>query len=315
MSKKSLLIDAPERRGIAASDFELRKAGDDGLTLTGYASVFNTPYEIRGGPPMGWNEVVDPGAFKTTLAANADVHLLINHDGLPLARTKSGNMRLSTDKKGLKVLADLDRRDPDVQSLEVKMARGDIDEMSIGFWIKDHEWNADETERRITEISLHKGDVSVVNFGANPATGAQLRSLLSALADVDPEQALAQVRSIGSDRLTRAHTVLGKLLYATKRADLDDDPMALLAGLDATLDEAVNLIAVFNRDDVDPAVLQVFDLVVAAESVVDELMELMGVVDPDDDEAGESTGLRIPTSTASKVLTRKQRLVLLDEIS
>lgn len=318
MSKKSLLIDAPERRGIMAGEFEFREAGDQ-LTLTGYASVFNTPYEVAGGPPWGWIETMDPGAFKTTLAANPDVHLLVNHDGMPLARTLSDTLQLSTDRKGLKITAKLDRSDPDVQRLAPKLkpqqnGRANMDEMSFAFRVKAQEWNDDETERRVTEVSLHKGDVSVVNFGANPATSAQLRSLLSALADVDVEAAVVEARSIGHARLAQAHHILRKLLLATKRADLDDDPMALLAGLDATLDEAVNLIAVFNRDSVDPAVLQVFDLVVAAESVVDELMELMGVVDPDDDEVGESTGLRIPTSTASKVLSREQRLALLNEI-
>ncbi|HEY9375183.1 HK97 family phage prohead protease [Streptomyces sp.] len=197
MVDRHKLLDSPERRSIAAEGFELRGKGD-GLTLTGYASVFSNGYEVLGGPPYGWVERVDPKAFDVTLGAKPDLHLLINHEGMPLARTKSGTLRLSTDSKGLLVEADLDRRDPDVQRLETKMERGDMDEMSFAFRVKADAWSDDDTERTLTEVSLHKGDVSVVNFGANPATSAQLNSMseaLELLANVNPEQAMAELRS------------------------------------------------------------------------------------------------------------------------
>ncbi|MFJ5644051.1 HK97 family phage prohead protease [Streptomyces sp. NPDC093223] len=208
MVDRHQLRDSPERRSIAATGFELRTQGD-GLTLTGYASVFNNGYEVLGGPPYGWTERVDPGAFDVTLRAKPDLHLLINHEGMPLARTKSGTLQLSTDSKGLLVEASLDRRDPDVQRLETKMERGDMDEMSFAFRVKGDAWSDDDTERTLTEVSLHKGDVSVVNFGANPATSAQLNSAADALemlAKLDPEAAMAELRSDGVDleRLTRA---------------------------------------------------------------------------------------------------------------
>ena len=205
MVDRHQLRDAPERRSIAASGFEMRSKGD-GLTLTGYASIFNNGYEVLGGPPYGWTERVDSGAFDATLAAKPDLHLLINHEGMPLARTKSGTLQLSTDSKGLLVEASLDRRDPDVQRLETKMERGDMDEMSFAFRVKADQWSDDDTERTLTEVSLHKGDVSVVNFGANPATSAQLNSVsaaLEVLADIDPEQARSELRSGGEQVLQR----------------------------------------------------------------------------------------------------------------
>jgi HK97 family phage prohead protease len=199
MVDRRTLIDAPERRTIAATDFELRQIGDS-LNLTGYASIFDNPYDVLGGAPRGWTEVVDRRAFAVTLANKPDVHLLINHEGMPLARTKSGTLHLDTDARGLLVKADLDRRDPDVQRLETKMARGDMDEMSFAFRVKKDAWSDDDSQRRLTEVSLHKGDVSVVNFGANPATSAQLnmRSVLDYLACVAPEDAVAELRSLGA---------------------------------------------------------------------------------------------------------------------
>ncbi|GAA1065211.1 HK97 family phage prohead protease [Streptomyces asiaticus] len=242
MVDRHKLLDSPERRSIAADGFELRGKGD-GLILTGYASVFDYRYDVLGGPPYGWTEWVDKRAFATTLAAKPDLHLLINHEGMPLARTKSGTLRLSTDSKGLLTEAELDRRDPDVQRLETKMERGDMDEMSFAFRVKADAWSEDDTERTLTEVSLHKGDVSVVNFGANPATSAQLNSAadaLEVLAALDPEAAMAELRSgdgVDLARLTRARdTVLalhrkmgperktpGRLSLADARAIADGD--------------------------------------------------------------------------------------------
>lgn len=216
MVDRRQLLDAPERRGIASGQFELR-AGGGQLTLTGYASVFNKPYDVMGGPPFGWRESVDPQAFDTTLSAKPDLHLLINHEGMPLARTKSGTLRLATDSTGLHVEAALDPSDPDVQRLAPKMDRGDMDEMSFAFRTKRDEWSQDDTERRLMEVSLHKGDVSVVNFGANPATSAQMNDIgaaLEFLAHVDPEEALAELRSdVDSMRpsVARAREVLTAL--------------------------------------------------------------------------------------------------------
>lgn len=204
------LLDAPERRAVAVSDFEIRRNGDS-LSLDGYASVFEEPYDMYGGPPYGWSEMVDRGAFDVTLREKPDLHLLINHEGMPLARTKSGTLQLSTDAKGLRVKApDLDRRDPDVQRLEVKIDRGDMDEMSFAFRVKRHEWNEDESERRLLEVSLHKGDVSVVNFGANPATSVKLRSLQD-IRDflADAERVEAEVRNGGSEVLAEIIKLAG----------------------------------------------------------------------------------------------------------
>lgn len=146
------------------------------MKFSGYASVTDTPYD------MGWyTESIKRGAFAKTLAEKPDVQLLVNHGGLPLARTLSGTMSLSEDRTGLLVDADLDGEDPDVLGLARKMKRGDIDQMSFAFRTTRQEWNEDYTDRQITECNIHRGDVSVVNQGANPATSASVRSLRSTI--------------------------------------------------------------------------------------------------------------------------------------
>jgi HK97 family phage prohead protease len=151
--------------------------GGETFTFTGYASVTESPYEMC--DFLGdYTEVIRRGAFTRTLADGADVPFKVNHAGLTLARTKSGTMRLAEDSVGLLVEADLDPASPDVQSLRSAMDRGDIDEMSFGFRVTSQVWSPDWTQRDITEVDLNKGDVSAVNYGANPATaGATLRGL------------------------------------------------------------------------------------------------------------------------------------------
>lgn len=53
-----------------------------------------------------------------------------------------------------------------------------MDEMSIGFIAVQQSWSPDYMERRITEINLNRGDVSVVCWAANPAAnGASMTAL------------------------------------------------------------------------------------------------------------------------------------------
>ncbi len=220
-NRPATITDAPEHRAIPLDRIEVRDSDDDEnvLRLSGYASTFES-YEMYGGPAQGgWIEQISRGAFDKTLREKPDLHLLINHAGMPLARTKSGTLKLSVDDTGLRVDAELDRRDPEVQALEVKMRRGDMDEMSFAFRVKAQEWEAtadhpddDMALRTITEVSLHKGDVSVVNFGANPTTSASVRSVeeaLKVIAEADHSE-LVEARC-ADDVLRQAQEKLGSV--------------------------------------------------------------------------------------------------------
>ena len=192
--RRGQLNNVREVRQYGISDIEVRDQGDDGtVTFSGYASVFNHDYEVYDAYGR-FVERLAPGAFTRTLSEQPDVVLNLNHGmggtGLPMARTKSGTLRLIEDRVGLRVEAQLDVNDPDVQAILPKMRRGDLDEMSFAFrvpeagstWGPDPETGAPYGDRTITEVNLARGDVSIVSFGANPATVAALRA---ALADED----------------------------------------------------------------------------------------------------------------------------------
>lgn len=204
MIRKDDLIDVPERRAISWNEFEIRTEGNT-LKFEGYASIFDKGYDVAGGPTLGgWTETVTRSAFKRTLTDKPDVVLLLNHEGLPLARTKSGTLQLSTDSTGLLSRSDLDLRDPDVKGIAIKMERGDLSEMSFAFRVKQNTWSDDETQRALDEVSLHKGDVSIVTFGANPYTSATLRSVFTLLANGElQEEQMAELRAM-SDQVDRA---------------------------------------------------------------------------------------------------------------
>jgi HK97 family phage prohead protease len=177
-----LLDGTPLHRDFDA-DMELRATTDEGiLHLSGYASTTETPYEVQ-----DFTETIARGAFKRTLGETPDVVLLINHDGIPLARTKSGTLTLSEDARGLRVDADLDAKNPLVQNLVSPMQRGDMDEMSFAFRPTQQDWNEDYTERTIREVSIHRGDVSMVTHGANSDTLGTV-SIRSADAEAEEEK-------------------------------------------------------------------------------------------------------------------------------
>ena len=193
-SSRGEIRNVVENRHRPFQGMELRSK-DDGNTLvfTGYASVTDTPYEMEDW--LGtYTETVSRGAFTKTLSEGADVPFKLNHDGMTLARTKSGTMRLAEDSTGLHVEADLDARNPVVQGIQSAMERGDLDEMSFAFRVTRQEWNNDYTERWINEVNLNKGDVSIVNYGANPHTGGL--TSLRGLSDEDMDRVREFIESM-----------------------------------------------------------------------------------------------------------------------
>lgn len=139
--------------------------------FTGYACVTDTPYDMYDtyGP---YQEIVTEGAIKEALAqTQLDVPLVLGHDPMRrLARTTDGTLALSLDKRGLLCNARLDPEDPDVAYILPKLQSGLIDEMSFRFMIVAGAWSEDWSQYVIERLDIHRGDVSIVAYGANPYT-------------------------------------------------------------------------------------------------------------------------------------------------
>lgn len=163
------------------------------LRFVGYASVFDQRYSVG-----FYEEIIARGAFKRALAApSLDCVLRMEHVDLPIARTtgtviladgtEQATLALSEDDDGLRVEALLDAEDPDVRRLIPKMRRKDLSEMSFAFRCADDTWSEDRGLRTVRVAELHRGDVSIVTYGASPTTNSTIRS----------EETLAILRSAG----------------------------------------------------------------------------------------------------------------------
>lgn len=144
------------------------------VKLVGCASVVEKRYRMY--DMFGeYDEVVDQKAFNGTLSRTPDVAYLTNHRGLTMARTTNQTLMLAADSKGLQTEAYVNPKRSDVNDLVTAIEDGDITEMSFAFQILDGEWSDDFTEFRILEVELDRGDVSAVNYGANPYTSVAAR--------------------------------------------------------------------------------------------------------------------------------------------
>jgi HK97 family phage prohead protease len=144
--------------------------------VVGYASTTEQPYEMYDmfGP---YTEVVSRGAFTATLARSPLVEFTVNHGaggGIPMAHTRNGTLMLREDPVGLYYEARVDPARADVADVLRALERGDLAESSFKFRIDLGMWSPDFTTYRIELADLERGDVSTVNFGANPTTTSAL---------------------------------------------------------------------------------------------------------------------------------------------
>jgi HK97 family phage major capsid protein/HK97 family phage prohead protease len=154
------------------------KLEQEGGKLVGYAAVYAPALSEDLG---GFREKITPGAFDKSLENNADIRALWDHNtSQPLARTTNGSLKVSSDKRGLRVEIELPEGVSYADDLRQLVRSGVVNQMSFGFlvppggdtWDKDEDGNA---LRTLNSIDLH--EVSVVSIPAYPDTTVALRGL------------------------------------------------------------------------------------------------------------------------------------------
>lgn len=167
--------------------FDLRTdTNGDGLTLAGYASVFNSPTRIfeRG---REFDEQIAPGAFAKTVNNRDRVVLQFEHGQHPVI----GSMPLGVitamreDERGLYVEARLTDNWL-IQPVRDAIADGAVDGMSFRFAVEDETWDhsGDVDLRTITEVRL--AELGPVVFPAYSDTAVAVRSATAALTEIMP---------------------------------------------------------------------------------------------------------------------------------
>jgi uncharacterized protein len=189
---------------------ETRDAGD-GLTLEGYAAVFNSPTEINSWEGQ-FTETIAPGAFKRSIGDKMPVmqfdhghHPMIG--GLPIGVIRS----LTEDTRGLRVKARLSDNWL-IQPIRDAIRDGAITGMSFRFTVRDEEWSQGETVRTIKAVDLH--ELGPVTFPAYAATSVGVRS------SSDPVFQLVEL--LRSDESLRAPLAAALAFGASAELAVDD---------------------------------------------------------------------------------------------
>lgn len=229
INSRSQMSKKIERRTYTVRDIETRQAEDGTMRLSGYAAVFNDA-----SVPLPFKESIAPGAFRKTLSETPDVRLLINHEGLPLARTKNGTLTLREDDKGLfmdAVIADTQEG----RDLYTLVQRGDLDQMSFAFRVVRQKWSEDRSTRLLTELSLADGDVSVVTYPAYPTTSVEARAHLQ-----NAMEALKEGRALEGEALIAVQAIFDKVSDSFDSLEEGKTMLEVMLGLD-TLVPAVEV--------------------------------------------------------------------------
>jgi HK97 family phage prohead protease len=165
-------------RDLDAHVSELRAQDDgdgNGLTLSGYAAVFNTPTRIDSWEGT-FDESIAPGAFKRSIKARTPI-LQWNHGNDPaVGQIPIGAISdLREDARGLWVEARL-HDTPRVAEIRDAIASGAVSGMSFRFQVVKDSWDesGDVPARTIREVKLF--EVGPVAFPAYEATLVGVRT-------------------------------------------------------------------------------------------------------------------------------------------
>ena len=205
-----------KRTATAPVALEVRKddAGTEKNFITGYASVFyNGKPETEFRLANDFVERVSPKAFDGVIDRD-DVRALFNHDSnYVLGRSKSGTLKMSVDKRGLKYEIEI----PDTSAgrdLMTSIKRGDITGSSFSFTVDKESYEEKDavTVRTVEAVTLY--DVGPVTYPAYAGTEAQARNAAPAFemrAQIKQEKEAENNKIKARQRLTEIETRLKEL--------------------------------------------------------------------------------------------------------
>lgn len=173
-------LNEREYRDFTLAVVNLEDQEEERKIVSGYASVFNTPYTLFEDDELVIQEQVSDKAFEN--ADITDVIFQYNHEGRVFARVSNGTLTVAPDDKGLLTEADLSGTDIGNQ-LYQEIKGGYTTKMSYGYTVDGAEWTESRLDdgrilelRTVTSVSKVY-DVSAVSIPANNATSISVRKL------------------------------------------------------------------------------------------------------------------------------------------
>jgi HK97 family phage prohead protease len=198
--------DIEEVQGSAPDDFvrsyEFRaEPSDDGLTLEGYAAVFNAETLIDSAREGRFYESIAKGAFKRSIGQRLPV-LQFDHGQHPLIGSLPiGAIRsLKEDDHGLRVRARL-FDNWIVGPVRDAIRDGAITGMSFRFQVVRDRWTGQANEKRRQLLEVAVPELGPVVFPAYAQTSVGVRSAqaLDALNDPEVRSEIARILASGTD--------------------------------------------------------------------------------------------------------------------
>lgn len=187
------MAEGRQYRGFDAAGLEYREDAD-AMTVTGYATVFNAPYEMHNDGEYIVMEEIDRRAFEG--CDMSDVIMQYDHRGRVFARVSNGTLQVVPDEYGLHIRAELGGTDIG-RDLYEEIKGGYTTKMSFGFIVGDDVRTVREDNgvtivtRTITKISK-LFDVSAVSLPANDATVISARSFCDGVITEAKQEVLAK---------------------------------------------------------------------------------------------------------------------------
>ncbi len=220
--QKRSLERGPEWRTFA-TQFERRAAqeGND-IVLSGFPIRYSAPYSVR--DMLGsFRETMHRGVASSAMESRTfDCRFLVNHEGMPLARSVSGTLVLEDTPRGLRSEAHLDGRQQSAVDLAIAVERGDVSQMSCGFVVATggDEWRFgdDGVEERDVYSFDELFDVSAVTYPASPTTSIELA-----------QRALARAGSESRERIRRLFLIGGSARSGGPLSQKDGEDLRAVA--------------------------------------------------------------------------------------
>lgn len=135
------------------SSYQVQEEG----VIEGYASVF--------GGVDSYGDTIEPTAYDNVISEGQKPLMFYQHDrwGVPIGKWEE----LSVDSKGLKVKGRLNLELKEAQDVYSALKFGSLDGMSIGFRLRDRDFEYDDNDvchiKNISELL----EISIVNFPAD----------------------------------------------------------------------------------------------------------------------------------------------------
>lgn len=209
-----------ERRSFV----EVCASQGDAFELVGYCALYNVESKDLG----GFVEILAPGCFDRSLSNGDPVYFCFNHSvSAILARSDNGTLELSSDDKGLRFKAKLNRNISLHKDIYESCRSGLYRECSFGFTVGPDGQKWANGVRTITDCRLI--DTSLVGMPAYEGTSASARSripstedLRARLARINKQIDKQDHESEDEARRKRADE-LGVKIYGTNQRSYDGD--------------------------------------------------------------------------------------------